>query len=413
MRASYLRKLLSALIFSGIFVLYLNAAESISKSEKANQYFKEGLQLYLDGSYRKAISTFIEAVKNEPGHIGAKAFILKSNEKLVQEQEAKEKEQQELEEARLKLAKEKDKKLKDTAEETLESRAKKRAREHYMKGLEFASENNYAMALKEWDLSLLWNPDNPELETKVSGVKKELEILSTSNLLEKRIGQAYSFYQEGNMVDSLESWRQVQVLDPANKSALEYIDEITAKLTKKELQTYLARIQEKEKEDIRTNTQNGETALKAGQYDSAMAYFNKVLRIDPKNINARNRLNDARKAKADEITKNTNEGIILFNQGKIVQSIGRFHKVLTLDPENKKAKEYMEKARKSVAEGEKTAKDNAVRKMYYEAADMYMQGQYDSALSAVNKILEIDPDNNNAYRLLDRIQRVNKITSAK
>src|SRR3989339_556136 len=185
MRASYLRKLLSALIFSGIFVLYLNAAESISKSEKANQYFKEGLQLYLDGSYRKAISTFIEAVKNEPGHIGAKAFILKSNEKLVQEQEAKEKEQQELEEARLKLAKEKDKKLKDTAEETLESRAKKRAREHYMKGLEFASENNYAMALKEWDLSLLWNPDNPELETKVSGVKKELEILSTSNLLEK------------------------------------------------------------------------------------------------------------------------------------------------------------------------------------------------------------------------------------
>ncbi len=388
---------------------------SFAGPEAANRLFREGLEEYLAGNYVPAMGIFIEALKEDETHHGAKAFILKTREQLAREQDEARRALREQERLQRRLEEEREReealKRQELEDDTPEARARSRAHSHYLKGLEYVSEDNLALALREWDLSLLWDPDNTELAALAERTRRELDIVSRANLLEKRIGEAYTYYQEGNLADSLEAWREVQRIDPASPTAAEYIKEIRERLSQRERDAYEARRSEQQKREISSLMEKGRDAMSAKRYSEAAGKFGRALKLDPGHEEAGKMKAEAEKALALKVGELLEEGSALLEKEDYAGASRKFHAALQADPGNRQAAGYIEKLRRITSARERRRRQQQVRRMYFDAAGLYMNGEYDECRAVVDEIFELDPGNENAYKLLDRLERVRRITS--
>ncbi len=402
-------------ISAALLILSPSIYISADSAGDANIIFREGLGKYLEGNYSSAILRFVESLKSDPEHKGAKAFILKSRKKIEEERKDRERlereEQEALRQIEVEREKEKERLSKLTEEDTPEARARLRAREYYIRGLEYLSQNNPAMALREWEMSLIWQPDNRELEKRVKSTQEELEMIARAALLENRIGEGYMYYQGGNLVEALEAWRRVIELDPGNRSAAEYIKEIQDRLSRREQRIYQARLEEKRREEIKELMEKASVSLEEKRYNEAISLFSKVLEKDSGHSQARALKSSALNTRNKKVSEILEKGIAMFERENYRQAESEFNRALQLDPKNKKAGDYISRARKAASEEELKERRVKARRMYFDAAALYMNGQYKECEDIVNNILEIDPGNENAYRLLDRLERVRQLTA--
>jgi len=298
-------------------------------------------------------------------------------------------------------------------EEFTRYRAKLQAEEYYKSGLEYYRAGKLADALTEWDRALIWTPDDLEIQKKVEEVSKEMEITVTRKLMEKHIGQAYSFYEEGKLIDSLDEWREVLKLDPTSIRAKEYIERIEGRLSKIEKDKYLERLKEKSKVEIANLLGRGDRFYEQEKYVEAIKEWEKILKINPKHNLARENI-DRTKEKIERLIEvHISRGKELFDKKDRASAITEFKMVLKFDPENKEAKEYIEKTKEQVAKVVKKISRSEIDRLYYEAADLYLKGKYEESINILNKLLELDPVNENAFKLLEKAKSVLELMGRK
>ncbi len=298
-------------------------------------------------------------------------------------------------------------------EEFTRYRARLRAEEYYRLGLEHYQTGRLADALTEWDKALIWRPDDLEIQKRVQEVSKEMEITVTRKLMERHIGQAYTFYEEGELTDSLDEWREVLKLDPASIRAKEYIERIEGKLSKIEREKYLERVKEKTKTEIARLLGKGDGFYEREKYVEAIKEWEKILKINPKHNLARENI-DHTKEKIERLVEvHLSQGKEFFDKKDSVSAIKEFKVVLNLDPENKEAKEYIGKTKEQAAEVVKKVSRAEIDALYYEAADLYLKGKYEESINVLNKLLELDPVNENAYKLLEKAKSVLELMGKK
>lgn len=298
-------------------------------------------------------------------------------------------------------------------EEFTRYRARLQAEEYYKSGLEHYRAGRLGDALAEWDRALIWIPDDLEIQKRVEEVSQEMEITVTRKLMEKHIGQAYSFYEEGKLTDSLDEWREVLNLDPTSIRAKEYIERIEGKLSKIEKEKYLERLKEKKKGDIAGLLGKGDRFYEQEKYVEAIKEWEKILKINPKHNLARENI-DRTKDKIERLIEvHISRGKEFFDKKDSASAIIEFKIVLKFDPENKEAKEYIEKTKEQAAKIVKKVSRGEIDTLYYEAADLYLKGKYEDSINVLNKLLELDPVNENAYKLLEKAKSVLELMGKK
>lgn len=298
-------------------------------------------------------------------------------------------------------------------EEFTKYRAKLQAEEYYKSGAEYYRAGKLGDALAEWDKALIWIPDDLEIQKKVEEVSQQMEIMVNRKLMEKHIGQAYSFYEEGKLIDSLDEWREVLKLDPTSIRAKEYIERIEGKLSKIDREKYLERVKEKKKGEIVRFLGKGDRLYEEGKYLQAIREWEKILKINPKHTLARENIDHVRKKIERLIEVHISRGKELFDKKDSASAIIEFKIVLKFDPKNKEAKEYIEKTKEQAAKIVKKVSRREIDTLYYEAADLYLKGKYEESINILNKILELDPVNENVYKLLEKAKSVLELMGRK
>ncbi|MDD5259313.1 MAG: PorV/PorQ family protein [bacterium] len=274
-------------------------------------------------------------------------------------------------------------------------------------GAELYNSQKYALALGEWDKALIWDPQNKEIQDKVNKVSAELDAIVNRKLIEQHVSKAYVLFADGKLVDSMEQWKEVAKLDPANERAKEYITKINEKLAKEDRAILNER--EKENEIVRINNiiRAGDDLYDKERYNEALNEYQKVLRIKPEHLTANKKSTDTRLKIKGLIKDHYDNGELLYKNGDKANAVKEFRAALRLDPGNNAAARYLDKI-KQEEQTQVTRKvdQKQINQLYYKAADLYLKGQYQETINRCNQILALDPTNENAEKLVSKAQSV-------
>ena len=151
---------------------------------------------------------------------------------------------------------------------------------------------------------------------------------------------------------------------------------------------------------LKAKLEQAKKDLAAGNYDKAIAALNEILKEDPNNAEAKQLLNQAiaaRNKAANEKAANLTNARNALNKGNYDDAIAAANKVLEKDPNNAEAKKLLEQAQaKKQQEADRNAKLAQAKK---DAAN----GNYDDAIAALNQILKNNPNDADARALLSQV----------
>ena len=158
----------------------------------------------------------------------------------------------------------------------------------------------------------------------------------------------------------------------------------------------------------------GEAAshLKNEEFDKATAAWNEILRLDPGNDTATDRIEEIQKRKLEaeerkkaEALKEEIEGLKkeakdLEKAGDLDGAIAKWEEVLAKDESEKEAIKRVEKLKSRRAEEAERAMQKEISKELYNAQKNLGEEKYQAAIDAANKVLEMDPENEKAKAVI-------------
>ncbi len=97
-------------------------------------------------------------------------------------------------------------------------------------------------------------------------------------------------------------------------------------------------------EQIQKILERGRSYKEQKEYAEAIAEFEKILNLDPHHPQAKAYLEETRETLQKQITFHLNQGIQYFNDQELEKAIAEWDKVLALNPDNQKARDYQKRA---------------------------------------------------------------------
>lgn len=142
----------------------------------------------------------------------------------------------------------------------------------------------------------------------------------------------------------------------------------------------------------------GEAALAAGDYQDALDVFERVLRVDPEREDVvrmigetRRRLNQVR-----QVEPIVEEGEMALRRGDYEVAQQRFEEVLNIDPNNHRAVEGLTQARRR----KKQSQSREIERRISDAREALAEGDYAHSVDLLERVLEMDPDRAEAQAVL-------------
>ncbi len=142
----------------------------------------------------------------------------------------------------------------------------------------------------------------------------------------------------------------------------------------------------------------GEAALAAGDYEEALDVFERVLRVDPGREDVvrmigetRRRLNQVR-----QVEPVLEEGEMALRRGDYQTALQRFEEVLNIDPNNHRAVDGLTQARRR----KKQSQAREIEQRISEARQALAEGDYHASVEHLEWVLDLDPDQAEAQAIL-------------
>jgi tetratricopeptide (TPR) repeat protein len=170
--------------------------------------------------------------------------------------------------------------------------------------------------------------------------------------------------------------------------------DIIREITKQELYSAPVPVQLKKAKEFKATT----------HYEDARDLLQNILRINPGHREAKTLLkettekinaNAARRARADEMF---NEGMKYLDQKNYSKAIAVFRNVLRFDPTYRLAEEKIKEAAELRRKREEAQELKRGGEFFYDI------GKYDEALEKFEKLLELEPDNEEAKFYIEKIK---------
>jgi tetratricopeptide (TPR) repeat protein len=192
--------------------------------------------------------------------------------------------------------------------------------------------------------------------------------------------KAVTLFNKGQFDQAMPVLRKILSLNPDDKVAARYIVIFNQQI----LEPYCKQAAD---------------AYFAGNYPEAIALWEKILQVDPNDIRVQVLIN--------ETVAKTNQSLVgtyfdnvnnFMRQGNYALAVNELEKILKVEPENQRARELLTSV-------QRTFTDTTVKRLYEKADEYLAQGEYESAITQWEKVLDIDPNQEVASRQIAAVQK--------
>lgn len=333
------------------------------------------------------------------------------------------------------VEKEKEETLVKLMMEELKKKEKMMGESFYKRGLDHLGRKEYEDAIDAFDKALTWDPELAAAQSKLDETRK----LKLEKEINNYVGRGVAYYNSSDMVNAYYEFNQALTLAPQNQELVNWRNRISAALAKKEPEAISQRFQNginfygrgeyrkavdewkavlainpnhKESQDyiLRAQVKISETVTKQllaaqsysdrKEWDQALTSANKVLNLEPGNTMALDLKKKVVENLKRELSQVLQKAINAYNQKDYSLAEENFRLVLSWDPKNKTALEYLEKLKPRGRYDKKYLAD-----LYLKGINAYTGNDFKSALLYWNKIAEIDPNYENIARNIDRAKK--------
>ena len=275
----------------------------------------------------------------------------------------------------------------------------KALREHMRKGKEHLNAREFQKAIEEFDKVLMIEPNHKEAAADKKGAEADLRIILVKS--EKK--------RQEVLAQQLRVARDALKATEYNKAIAAYSQTIKLDKDNKEALQGIERARGTKAQLIDKNLMLGKGAYDAGNYYQAISYLNIILKTEPGYDEAKTLLHESQKAIALTVNPLLKAGADSYNNGDVERAAAQFKKVLNIEPDNAVARNYLSGLDELLA---KKAVEKEIQKLYLKGIDFYTKGSYADAITLWEDILKIEPRHEKAILNIQKAKRMIKSTGA-
>lgn len=275
----------------------------------------------------------------------------------------------------------------------------KALREHMRKGKEHLNAREFQKAIEEFDKVLIIEPNHKEAAADKKGAEADLRIILVKS--EKK--------RQEVLAQQLRVARDALKAAEYNKAIAAYSQTIKLDKDNKEALQGIERARGTKAQLIDKNLTLGKGAYDTGNYYQAISYLNIILKIEPSYDEAKALLHESEKAIALTVNPLLKAGADSYNNGDVERAAAQFKKVLNIEPDNAVARNYLSGLDELLA---KKAVEKEIQKLYLNGIDLYTKGKYADAVTLWENVLKIEPRHEKAILNIQKAKRMIKSTGA-
>jgi tetratricopeptide (TPR) repeat protein len=259
----------------------------------------------------------------------------------------------------------------------LDELQQKAAKEAYLTGLGYFSQQNFAKALEFFQQALSLSPNYEEAQDYLD--KAQAALQQQKEKIGRLLAEAERLSRQQQINNAYRTYREVIELDPANETARQQMRLLQSRID--------AFVGEK--------LQAANRAYDRGDYTQATELCQQILAVSPRQEEATallQRIGQFNTKRADEFVR---RGLDYFEARDWNRAVGEFDKALGFDPKNKMALQKREEA----------LSQSGIQQLLEQAQVYYNQSQFLQAIEFYRRILERDPAHPAARARLNECQR--------
>lgn len=274
------------------------------------------------------------------------------------------------------------------------------------KGRKEMGEEKFEDALKSWDEILSFYPKDSEA---IEGRRRSKLAIDNRLKFEKIksfLVKGKELYLETKYLQARLEFTQVLSIDPDNREARDFMEQIDDKLQEK-------RLKEQRLQQAEDFYQAGLLDIKNNRFDQAQESFSSALAMIDNYRDSKARiaaipglkkefLERQRLERLQRVVFEFQNGMLAFSETRYRDAISAFEKTLQLDPKNTLAKRYIERAKDAQRQVEEESVDefspyyNIVKSLAVSGKRLFEQGNFSESRKKWDKILELFPKNRQA-----------------
>ncbi|NIN92907.1 PorV/PorQ family protein [bacterium] len=227
---------------------------------------------------------------------------------------------------------------------------------------------------------------------------REYEESMIERDIKEHFERGKKYFNNGQMLKAHREFKTILLVSPGHKGARDFISRIEVSVEQVEVA-----------KDIANFFTQGEKYYKKGDLISARAMFEEIIALNPDHREAKNYINTIEQRFGEVVDSIFGRGVSYYEQANYLKALDDMKKVLTLNPEHEKAKQYVTLIEDKLRELEKIKlelrmKQEEKRKRRKISASLkkglsyYESKQWVKAINSFNEILALAPDHKVALK---------------
>ena len=279
-------------------------------------------------------------------------------------------------------------------ERIAEARRRERVKLHLENGEQLYAKGNLSGALAEYQKALAWEAQNTEAKARIDSITQEINQKLVANIAAEK--------SRALIESHIKSGLEYRKGGKYNLAIEEFEKILKLDPQNQEARKHLQSIRRLLRDEIEAHRRKAEEHMALENFVEAIEEYNRLMELLPGDLEAEEGLTLA--SQRLQIAEHTRKGVERFEAGDYKGAILEFNSILKIDPQNRMAKDYLQNAINKSAKPTSLSelrKDQKAWNLYLDGLSQYQEGNYREAIELWKRVLEYYPNNENTLRNIE------------